>query len=137
MRARIHRVVKDLKKEMKRIGRMSKSDLKSFAKSAAKEINSLVKDCKSLAHKEYFRKQMKRMDKLKTDLNYVIKDYRSKSRKRSSMRMHNGGKQFYHPQHHSARHNRTSHRSASQTSFTESLSAIRDNSHSRTKPITR
>ena len=92
MRARIHRVVKELKKEMKRIGRMSKSDLKTFAKSASKEINSLVKDCKSLAHKEYFRKQMKRMEKLKADLNFVIKDYRSKSRKRSSMRMHNGGK---------------------------------------------
>lgn len=136
--ARIHWIIKELKSDMWKIGRMSKSDLKTFAKTASKDINKLIKMCKPLSHKEYFWKQIKWMDKLKSDLSYVIQDYKSKSRTRSSMRMHNGGKSFYRPKNSkSARQSRTMHWSVSQTSFTESISQIWETSHTWTKPFTR
>ncbi len=44
VRARVHRIVKDLKTQMGKLGRMSARDLKEFSKQACAEINELIRD---------------------------------------------------------------------------------------------
>lgn len=83
IRSQVHRIVRDLKQEMKKLGRMSAKDLKEFSKAAIREINHLIRECGSLSHKKYFRKQGIKLHRLKDQLLGIIRDTKSRSRSRS------------------------------------------------------